>query len=109
MPDITPNSPALNPHSPPPPFTAEVRAMVNETAPSRFALISEYVTDDGEPDAFVAGWGLADRDDGTVLVTSTGARRTVHAQSAERAALLLGRLTGGPIRLEWLDAAPVIA
>jgi hypothetical protein len=109
MPDINPNSPALNPLPPPPPFAEEVRAMVNETSPSRFALISEYVTDEGEPDAFVAGWGLADRDDGTVLVTSSGARRTVYAQSAERAALLFGRLTGGPVRLEWIDPAPVIA
>lgn len=102
MTDINPLSPSL-------PFAEEVRAMVNETVPSRFALVSEYVTDDGEPDAFVAGWGLADRDDGTVAVTSTAGRRTVYARSAERAALLFGRLTGGPVRLEWVDPAPRIA
>jgi hypothetical protein len=33
----------------------------------------------------------------------------VFAQSAERAALLVGKITGGPVRVEWVDPAPVIA
>jgi hypothetical protein len=82
--------------------------MVNDTAPSRFALVSEWICDDGEPDACVAAWGLANPHDGAVQVTSAAERRVVFAQSAERAALLVGKIAGGPVRVEWVDRAPVI-
>jgi hypothetical protein len=106
MVDTNTNSPATNQVQA---FADEVRALVNETAPSRFALVSEWVCDDGESDACVEARGLADPFDGTVQVTSTGSRRLVSARSAERAASLLGKLTGGPVRVEWLGPAPVIA
>jgi hypothetical protein len=109
MSDINPNSPALSPLQAPTDFAKGVRAMVNETASSRLSLVSEWICDDGEPDASVAGWGLADPHDGTVQVTSAAERRFVFAQSAERAALLVGKITGGPVRVEWVDPAPVIA
>lgn len=103
------NSAAQRPllHVAPEVFAEEVRALVRETAPSRFAVVSEFESD-GVPNAAVAAWGLACTEGGAHVVGNGGAGRQVaFVENAERAAVLWGRFTGEATRVEWVDAMPV--
>ncbi|MET9296945.1 hypothetical protein [Streptomyces sp. NPDC003077] len=44
-------------------FAQEITALVTATAPRLFAVVEEFTDAYGERDAYVAAWGLADRDD----------------------------------------------
>ncbi|MGP3967454.1 hypothetical protein [Streptomyces sp. 6N223] len=89
-----------------PPFDYDqaVRDLVLATAPRVFALVGEETDEDGERDAWVVAWGFAHPDDGPVQVISDDGREVLRLKTAERAVWWFARLTGGPVRLEWLDA-----
>jgi hypothetical protein len=80
----------------------EVRDLVLATAPRVFAVVSEYTDEDGDRDACVIAWGFAHQDGGPVHVISYDGHRTLRLTSPERAVWWFARLTGGPVRLEWL-------
>ncbi|SFC01591.1 hypothetical protein [Streptomyces aidingensis] len=85
-------------------FQAELRGLVQDTAPRAFAVVSRWETEDGEPDACVAAWGMhcAD-DDGEQHVICVNGTSTYRLGSPDRAVALFTRLTGGPVELHWLD------
>ncbi|GAB2906886.1 hypothetical protein [Streptomyces mayteni] len=103
------NSPAQRPllDVAPETFAEEVRALVRETAPSRFAVVCEFESD-GVPNAAVAAWGLADPQGDVLAVGAGGGRRVAFVGSAERAAALWGRFTGESTRVEWVDPVPKV-
>ncbi|GAB2892885.1 hypothetical protein [Streptomyces mayteni] len=88
-------------------FNEEIQDLVMANVPRRFAVVAEWVDEDGERNAAVAGWGLADPDDGGAVLLGTGERRVVFSDSAERAAGMVRRLARGPVSVRWVDAEPV--
>jgi hypothetical protein len=100
--------PTLSPQHPTPDrpegCDQEIRDLVAATAPRLFAVVQEYTTDDGELDAHVAAWGLAQAD-GTAQVTSTHGGLRMSLRSAERAAWWFSRQPGSSAHLVWPDAS----
>jgi hypothetical protein len=86
-------------------YDQAVRDLVLATAPRVFAVVSEHADEDGGRDACVVAWGFAHPDGGPVQVISDDGREVLRLASPERAAWWFARLTGGPVRLEWLETA----
>lgn len=75
-------------------FTRGVHELVAATAPRLFAVVEEFRTEAGAPDAEVAAWGLAHAD-GTTQVNATRGNVHLSTRSPDSAAMLiaLGRRT----------------
>jgi hypothetical protein len=82
-------------------FDHEVRELVAETAPRLFAVVEEFNTDSGAPDARVAAWGMAYQD-GTAQVTTTEGRTHLSLRSPERATRWISRRPGCSASLVWV-------
>lgn len=81
-------------------FRREVHALVNATAPRLFAVVEEYVTEDGDRDARVAAWGLA-HDDGSAQVAALDGGFRMSLRNPERAAQLISLRPGSVGSLVW--------
>ncbi|MFI0774744.1 hypothetical protein [Streptomyces sp. NPDC021212] len=97
MATVSPQNPASESFD----FYQEVRELVLDTAPRLFAVVQEYVLDDGWRDAEVAAWGMAYQD-GHADVTSVDGRRRFSLPSADRAIRHFALLEGVTARLVWL-------
>ncbi|PSM37761.1 hypothetical protein C6Y14_40550 [Streptomyces dioscori] len=84
-------------------LTAEIRALVNATAPRLFAVVEEWTTEAGDRDARVAAWGLAHRDGSAQVATESGGLR-MSLRNPERAAQLVSRCPGSVGSLVWPQA-----
>jgi hypothetical protein len=75
-------------------FTPGVHELVTATAPRLFAVVEEFRTESGDPDAEVAAWGMAHAD-GTAQVNATRGNVHLCTHSPDSAATLiaLGRHT----------------
>ncbi|MER5850645.1 hypothetical protein ABT126_27380 [Streptomyces sp. NPDC002012] len=81
-------------------FADEIRALVEATAPRLFAVVEQFRTDCGEPDARVAAWGLA-HDDGSAQVTAVDGGFRMSLRTPERAAQLISLRPGSVGCLVW--------
>lgn len=93
--DSTPTSPGANEHD----FTRDVREMVAEHAPRRFALVLEY----GDKfDAEVYAWGIAL--DVAAYMTTVDGKNQYSMASAEGAVKYAPRRPNVTPHLVWVDA-----
>jgi hypothetical protein len=85
---------AYDPTNPSDRFTRGVHELVAATAPRLFAVVEEFRTEDGTPDAEVAAWGLA-LADGSAHLHATRDNVHLSTRSPDSAATLiaLGRRT----------------
>ncbi|MFJ1544058.1 hypothetical protein [Streptomyces sp. NPDC088246] len=81
-------------------FADEIRALVEATAPRLFAVVEQFRTDSGEPDARVAAWGLA-HGDGSAQVTTVDGGFRMSLRTPERAAQLISLRPGSVGCLVW--------
>ncbi|WP_149825346.1 hypothetical protein [Streptomyces tailanensis] len=102
---MTTVSPGLPTPDRPDAFTAEIHDLVNATAPRLFAVVEEYLTEDGDRDAHVAAWGLA-HDDGSAQVTALDGGFRMSLRNPERAAQLISMRPGSVGSLVWPQAEP---
>ncbi|MEW2487862.1 hypothetical protein [Streptomyces sp. NPDC048411] len=93
-------SPPSSPAGPPDRFAHEIRALVEATAPRLFAVVEQFETDSGEPDARVAAWGLA-HDDGSAQVTAVDGGFRMSLRTPDRAAQLISLRPGSNGCLVW--------
>jgi hypothetical protein len=84
-------------------FTAEIHALVNATAPRLFAVVEEWITEDGDRDARVAAWGLAHKDGSAQVASESGGLR-MSLRNPERAAQLISMCPGSVGSLVWPQA-----
>ncbi|MGW3658417.1 hypothetical protein ACWD6R_23210 [Streptomyces sp. NPDC005151] len=82
-----------SPTGPPDRFADEIRALVEATAPRLFAVVEQFETDSGEPDARVAAWGLA-HDDGSAQVTAVDGGFRMSLRTPGRATQLISLRPG---------------
>lgn len=83
-------------------FTAEIHALVT-TAPRLFAVVEEWITEDGDRDARVAAWGLAHKDGSAQVASESGGLR-MSLRNPERAAQLISMCPGSVGSLVWPQA-----
>ncbi|MFF1650027.1 hypothetical protein [Streptomyces sp. NPDC058240] len=81
-------------------FVDEIRALVEATAPRLFAVVEQFETDSGEPDARVAAWGLA-HDDGSAQVTAVDGGFRMSLRTPDRATQLISLRPGSIGCLVW--------
>ncbi|WP_327272724.1 hypothetical protein OG609_11560 [Streptomyces sp. NBC_01224] len=93
-------APQPSPPAPPDDFADEIRALVEATAPRLFAVVEQFRTDCGEPDARVAAWGLA-HNDGSAQVTAVDGGFRLSLRTPERAAQLVSLRPGSIGCLVW--------
>ncbi|MFD8825778.1 hypothetical protein ACFV1C_25940 [Streptomyces sp. NPDC059605] len=89
---------------PPDGFADEIRALVEATAPRLFAVVEQFRTSDGEPDARVAAWGLA-HDDGSAQVTAVDGGFRMSLRTPDRAAHMISMRPGSVGCLVWPGSA----
>ncbi|MGW1847446.1 hypothetical protein [Streptomyces sp. NPDC001966] len=97
-----------SPTDPPDRFTHEIRALVEATAPRLFAVVEQFETDGGEPDARVAAWGLA-HDDGSAQVTAVDGGFRMSLRTPDRATQLISLRPGSSGYLVWPEPTSRIA
>lgn len=100
---MTTVSPGLSNPDRPDAFTAEIRNLVNATAPRLFAVVEEYLTEEGDRDAHVAAWGLA-HGDGSAQVAAFDGGFRMSLRNPERAAQLISMRPGSVGSLVWPQA-----
>jgi hypothetical protein len=89
----------------PPDLERELSELVRDTAPRLFAVVQEYVPETGEPDGWVAAWGLAYEDGRADGVGVDGPLR-LSLVAPERAMRWFGRSQDVTARLMWLGPGP---
>lgn len=83
-------------------FTRGVHELVAATAPRLFAIVEEFRTEDGTPDAEVAAWGLA-HPDGTTHLQATRSGTHLSTHSPDSAAALIARCRRTDAYVIWPD------
>lgn len=83
-------------------FTRGVHELVAATAPRLFAVVEEFRTEDGIPDAEVAAWGLA-HPDGTAHLQATRSGTHLSTHSPDSAAALIARCRRTDAYVIWPD------